>query len=133
MEDVLVPIVAIVAVFAFPLFLLWVILEMRKVNLRNKENMSLIAQGIIPEKEVKQRRTPNRFVSLRNGIVLIGIAVGILVGFSISEGMALTEEKAFWIYTSSILLFLGIGYLIYFFVTRNMTMPSENDADLTQE
>lgn len=133
MEDVLVPIVAIVAVFAFPLFLLWVILELRKVNLRNKENMSLIAQGIIPEKDVKQRQTPNRFVSLRNGIVLIGIAVGILVGFSISEGMALEEEKAFWIYSSSILLFLGIGYLIYFFVTRNITMPSENDADLTQE
>ncbi len=133
MEDVLVPIVAIVGVFGFPLFLLWVILEMRKVNLRNKENMSLIAQGIIPEKDVKQRRTPNRLVSLRNGIVLIGIAVGILVGFSISEGMALIEEKAFWIYSSSILLFLGIGYLIYFFVTRNMTMSSDNETDSSQE
>lgn len=133
MEDVLVPIVAIVGVFGFPLFLLWVILELRKVNLRNKENMSLIAQGIIPEKDVKQRRTPNRFVSLRNGIVLIGIAAGILVGFSISEGMALEEEKAFWIYSSSILLFLGIGYLIYFFVTRNMTMSSDNEPDSSQE
>ncbi len=133
MEDVLVPIVAIVGVFGFPLFLLWVILELRKVNLRNKENMSLIAQGIIPEKDVKQRRTPNRFVSLRNGIVLIGIAAGILVGFFISEGMALEEEKAFWIYSSSILLFLGIGYLIYFFVTRNMTMSSDNEPDSSQE
>jgi hypothetical protein len=133
MEDVLVPIVAIVGVFGFPLFLLWVILEIRKVNLRNKENMSLIAQGIIPEKEAKQKRTPNRFVSLRNGIVLIGIAVGILAGFSISEGMSLEEEKAFWIYSSSILLFLGIGYLVYFFVTRNMTISSENETDLSQE
>ena len=112
MEDVLVPVVAIVGVFGFPLFLLWVILEIRKVNLRNKENMSLIAQGIIPEKDAKQKRTPSRFVSLRNGIVLIGIAVGILVGFSVSEGMALEEEKAFWIYSSSILLFLGINYFV---------------------
>ena len=133
MEDVLVPVVAIVGVFGFPLFLLWVILEIRKVNLRNKENMSLIAQGIIPEKDVKQKRTPSRFVSLRNGIVLIGIAVGILVGFSVSEGMALEEEKAFWIYSSSILLFLGIGYLIYFFATRNMTIPNGNKTDLLQE
>ncbi|HBK41342.1 MAG: DUF6249 domain-containing protein [Petrimonas sp.] len=133
MEDVLVPIVAIVGVFGFPLFLLWVILEIRKVNLRNKENMSLIALGIIPEKDAKQKRTPNRFVSLRNGIVLIGIAVGILAGFSISEGMSLEEEKAFWIYSSSILLFLGIGYLVYFFVTRNMTISSENETDLSQE
>ena len=133
MEDVLVPIVAIVGVFGFPLFLLWEILEIRKVNLRNKENMSLIALGIIPEKDAKQKRTPNRFVSLRNGIVLIGIAVGILAGFSISEGMSLEEEKAFWIYSSSILLFLGIGYLVYFFVTRNMTISSENETDLSQE
>jgi hypothetical protein len=59
--------------------------------------------------------------------------VGILAGFSISEGMSLEEEKAFWIYSSSILLFLGIGYLVYFFVTRNMTISSENETDLSQE
>ena len=127
----LVPIVAIVSTFSFPVLLLWVILEIRKVNLRNKERMALISQGIIPEEDVRIKKTPNRFVSLRNGIILIGIAAGILVGFSISEGMALAEEKAFWIYSSSILLFLGIAYLIYFFVTRNMVMPGENN--LSQE
>ena len=111
----IVPIVAIISAFGFPIALLWVIMELRKVNLRNKERMSLISQGIIPqEEERKQKRSPNRFVSLRNGIVLIGIAIGILVGFSITEGMSLTDEKAFWIYSSSILLFLGIGYLVYF-------------------
>ena len=128
----LVPIVAIVSVFGFPVALLWIILEIRKINLRNRERMTLISQGIIPEEEIRQKRNPNRFVSLRNGIVLIGIAVGILVGFSITEGMSLVEEKAFWIYSSSILLFLGIGYLVYFFTTRNMTMVPET-TDLPQE
>ncbi|MEA5129409.1 DUF6249 domain-containing protein [Proteiniphilum sp.] len=132
MEDILVPIVAIVGVFGFPVALLWVIMELRKVNLRNRERMSLISQGIIPEEEIKQKTNPNRFVSLRNGIVLIGIAVGILVGFSITEGMSLSDEKAFWIYTSSILLFLGIGYLVYFFTTRNMKAVPET-AGLLQE
>lgn len=132
MEDILVPIVAIVSAFGFPVALLWVIMELRKVNLRNRERMSLISQGIIPEEEIKQKTNPNRFVSLRNGIVLIGIAVGILVGFSITEGMSLSDEKAFWIYTSSILLFLGIGYLVYFFTTRNMKAVPET-AGLPQE
>lgn len=132
MEDTLVPIVALVSVFGFPVALLWVIMELRKVNLRNRERMSLISQGIIPEEEIKQKTNPNRFVSLRNGIVLIGIAVGILVGFSITEGMSLSDEKAFWIYTSSILLFLGIGYLVYFFTTRNMKAVPET-AGLLQE
>lgn len=129
----IVPIVAIISAFGFPIALLWVIMELRKVNLRNRERMSLISQGIIPqEEEIKQKRSPNRFVSLRNGIVLIGIAIGILVGFSITEGMSLTDEKAFWIYSSSILLFLGIGYLVYFFTTRNMK-PVPEAADLPQE
>jgi hypothetical protein len=132
MEDILVPIVAIVSAFGFPVALLWVIMELRKVNLRNRERMSLISQGIIPEEEIKQKTNPNRFVSLRNGIVLIGIAIGILVGFSITEGMSLSDEKAFWIYSSSILLFLGIGYLVYFFTTRNMKAVPET-AGLPQE
>ncbi len=132
MENTLVPIVAIVSAFGFPIVLLWVILEIRKVNLRNRERMALISQGIIPEEEVKQKRNPNRFVSLRNGIVLIGIAIGILVGFSISEGMVLEDEKSFWIYSSSILLFLGIGFLVYFFTTRNMKMEAET-LELRQE
>lgn len=132
MEDILVPIVAIVSAFGFPVALLWVIMELRKVNLRNRERMSLISQGIIPEEEIKQKTNPNRFVSLRNGIVLIGIAIGILVGFSITEGMSLSDEKAFWIYSSSILLFLGIGYLVYFFTTRNMKAVPETTG-LPQE
>lgn len=132
MEDILIPIVAIVSVFGFPVVLLWIILEIRKVNLRNRERMSLISQGIMPEEEIRQKKNPNRFVSLRNGIVLIGIAAGILVGFSITEWMSLSDEKAFWIYAASILLFLGIGYLVYFFTTRNMKLEPET-TDFPQE
>lgn len=125
----LVPIFGILGVFFAPVLAIWIILEFRKSKLRNNERMALIAQGIIPPEEArtKQKSNPNRFVSLRNGIVLIGLAIGILVGFFISEQMQLINEKAFWIYTASILLFLGIGYLIYFFVTRNMSMNDANN------
>lgn len=131
----LIPLVAIISVFSVPIVLVWVILEYRKSKLRNTERMALISQGIIPaEEEVQPKKAnPNRFVSLRNGIVLVGIAVGIIVAFFISEGMELYDEKAFAIYTASILLFLGIGYLIYFFVTRNMKIPVEEEGDLSQE
>lgn len=116
-------------VFGMPIVLVWVILEFRKNKNRHNERMSLISQGIIPPDEVNIKRSnPNRFVSLRNGIVLVGLAIGTLTGFFISEGMVLEEEKAFWIYTSSILLFLGIAYLVYFFVTRNLKMFDENET-----
>lgn len=126
----LVPIFGVLGVFFAPVVLVWVILEYRKSKLRNSERMALIAQGIIPaEEEIKLNKTnPNRFVSLRNGIALVGIAVGIIVAFLISEWMGFYEEKAFAIYTASILLFLGIGYLIYFFVTREMKMPINDET-----
>ncbi len=121
---------AILGVFFTPVLLVWVILEYRKSKLRSNERMALISQGIIPpEEEVKPRKpTPNLLISLRNGITFIGIAIGIIVAFFISENMELYEEKAFAIYTASILLFLGIGYLIYFFVTRNMKMPVDDET-----
>lgn len=126
----LVPLFGVLGVFFAPVVLVWVILEYRKSKLRNSERMALIAQGIIPaEEEIKLNKTnPNRFVSLRNGIALVGIAVGIIVAFLISEWMGFYEEKAFAIYTASILLFLGIGYLIYFFVTREMKMPINDET-----
>ncbi len=126
----LVPLFGVLGVFFAPVVLVWVILEYRKSKLRNSERMALIAQGIIPaEEEIKlNKANPNRFVSLRNGIALVGIAVGIIVAFLISEWMGFYEEKAFAIYTASILLFLGIGYLIYFFVTRNLKMPIDDET-----
>ncbi len=124
--DVLTVAVVFFFVFGMPIVLVWIILEFRKNKNRHNERMSLISQGIIPEEEAKPKRNPNRFVSLRNGIVLIGLAAGILIGFTISQNLALTQENAFWIYSASILLFLGIGYLVYFFVTRNMTMNESN-------
>ncbi|MGI6048125.1 MAG: DUF6249 domain-containing protein [Petrimonas sp.] len=131
----LVPIFGVLGVFFAPVLLVWVILEYRKSKLRNSERMALISQGIIPsEEEVKWKKTnPNRFISLRNGIALVGIAVGIIVAFLISEAMGLYEGKAFAIYTASILLFLGIGYLVYFFVTQNMKVPVEDETHLSQE
>lgn len=125
--DVLTVAIVFFFVFGMPIVLVWIILEFRKNKNRHNERMSLISQGIIPEEEVKRKRNPNRFVSLRNGIVLIGLAIGILVGFTIAQNLALSEETAFWIYSASILLFLGIGYLVYFFVTRNITMNDFNN------
>lgn len=126
----LVPLFGVLGIFFAPVILVWVILEYRKSKLRNSERMALIAQGIIPaEEEIKLNKTnPNRFVSLRNGIALVGISVGIIVAFLISEWMGFYEEKAFAIYTASILLFLGIGFLIYFFVTRNLKMPIDDET-----
>ena len=130
----LVPLLAIFCIFGLPI-LMAIILGTQWIKARNQERMGLINQGIIPPDSSKKKRNPNRFVSLRNGIILVCLGIGIIVGFLISNFSYSNEVRisSFFSLSASIVFFLGIGYLIYFFVTRNMKMPKDDETDFSQE
>ena len=128
----LIPIIAILSIIALPIAT-GLVIGLTSVKNQHKERMGLIQQGIIPPNNPKKKATPNRLVSLRNGIILICFGVGILVGFIVSNLYNEFKISSFFTVGASIAIFLGVGYLIYFFVTRNMKMPTENEADLLQE
>jgi len=130
MEDVLIPIVAILSTIALPVVTALVLI-LRKLNADHNERMALINQGIIPPNEPKKKTNPNRMVSLRNGIILAALGIGIIVGFLCSQYLVIGDENKFWITSASIVFFLGVGYLVYFLVTRNM--PREGEEDQPRE
>ena len=80
----LVPIIAILSTIALPVAT-GLILGFKKLNADHIERMGLIKQGIIPpvapKRKPKQQSTPNRYVSLRNGIILISLGIGFITGF----------------------------------------------------
>ena len=125
-EDVLIPIIAILSAVALPIVTALVLI-LRKLNADHNERMALINQGIIPPNEPKKKTNPNRLVALRNGIILAALGVGIIVGFLCSQYLVIGEENKFWITSASIVFFLGVGYLVYFLVTRNIPIKSEED------
>jgi hypothetical protein len=126
MENVLIPIVSILSAVALPIVTALVLI-LRKLNADHNERMALINQGIIPPNEPKKKTNPNRLVALRNGIILAALGVGIIVGFLCSQYLVIGEENKFWITSASIVFFLGVGYLVYFLVTRNIPIKSEED------
>lgn len=130
MEDVLIPIVAILSTIALPIVTALVLI-LKKLNADHNERMALINQGIIPPNEPKKKTNPNRMVSLRNGIILAALGIGILVGFLCSQYLVIGEENKFWIMSASIVFFLGVGYLVYFLATRNM--PRESQIEQPRE
>lgn len=130
MEDVLIPIVAILSTIALPIVTALVLI-LKKLNADHNERMALINQGIIPPNEPKKKTNPNRLVSLRNGIILAALGIGILVGFLCSQYLVIGEENKFWIMSASIVFFLGVGYLVYFLATRNM--PRESQIEQPRE
>ena len=123
MEDVLIPIVAILSTIALPIVTALVLI-LKKLNADHNERMALINQGIIPPNEPKKKTNPNRLVSLRNGIILAALGIGILVGFLCSQYLVIGEENKFWIMSASI-VFSWVGYLVYFLATRNMLRESQ--------
>ncbi|MDD2246898.1 MAG: DUF6249 domain-containing protein [Proteiniphilum sp.] len=125
MED-LIAIIAIVCIFGLPV-IAGIILGMRAIKSRNDERMGLINQGIIPPDTPKKKADPNRLVSLRNGIVLVALGIGIIVGFLCSEYLAIGEGNEFWVTGASVVFFLGIGYLIYFLVTQKMPLTQQKE------
>ena len=129
MED-LIPIVAILCAVGLPIAT-GLVIGLNAIRNEHRERMGLIEQGIIPPNKTKQKSNPNRLVSLRNGIVLIALGIGIIVGFLCSEYLVIGHGNEFWVTGVSVVFFLGIGYLVYFLATRKMFFgPQQEENEL---
>jgi uncharacterized membrane protein len=125
----LIPLLAIICVIGLPV-VTGLVLGIQWIQARNKERMGLINQGIIPPDSPKRRRrTPNRLVSLRNGIVLIALGIGIIVGLLCSEHLVIGQDNTFWVVGASVVFFLGVGYLTYFLVVQKMPIPEQRELE----
>ena len=129
MED-LIPIVAILCAVGLPIAT-GLVIGLNAIRNEHRERMGLIEQGIIPPNKTKQKSNPNRLVSLRNGIVLIALGIGIIVGFLCTEYLVIGHGNEFWVTGASVVFFLGIGYLVYFLATRIMIFgPQQEENEL---
>ena len=76
---------------------------------RHKERLALIEKGADPA--LFQSKKGNSNASMRFGMFLIGVALGILTGNILTETTALKEEVA---YFSMIFLFGGVSLVMYY-------------------
>ena len=90
-------------------------------HLSNKEKMAMIERGIDPG---LQKATPKPFISLKFGLLLVGLGLGLLVAmFSVRGvfGPEMTsgeEGQAAAIYFGCIGIFGGLGLIISYFVEK---------------
>lgn len=84
---------------------------------KHKENLELIKQGIVPATQAKP--TPNKYRSLRNGFLCVGIAIGLILGIILKTVFTLSEDTGFFILAACILLFLGLAYILFYLVTKD--------------
>ncbi len=123
-----IPIIAILSSVALPIVVAWILI-LKKINVTHKERMGLIQQGIIPPNEPKRKSTPNRYVTLRNGTIFIALGIGLIVGVLGTQELGYGDVYAMLFVTASTVFFLGIGYLLFFLITKNVKEYNRIDLD----
>jgi predicted MFS family arabinose efflux permease len=101
MVEVLVPLSAFALTFG-----MWYIF----ITARNKERLALIEKGGSPD----LFKINSGFRSLKLGLFLVGVAIGIIAGYYLKEG-GMDETPAFF---SMIFLFGGIALVVTHFLEK---------------
>ena len=110
----LIPITAIIFTFGIlGAIIFWYI------YIRHKERTKLMDMGLTPQEardyfREQERKPKNPYSSLKWGILLSMIGIGLFIGILLDE-MGFKESLT----GVMVLLFGGIGFLIYFFVVLN--------------
>lgn len=87
--------------------------------LRNKENMALIEKGIDP-KLGENRPAPYR--SLKNGLILLGAGLGLLLAFMLDAYILPENDKNAFLYFAFIAIGGGIGLIYSYRIEKKETL-----------
>lgn len=82
------------------------------VSTRNKERMALIERGATAE-EIFTARRISKFSALKNGLFLIGVALGLIFAAILSYA---TELNPVALYFAFAFFFGGLGLLIFYVI-----------------
>lgn len=87
----------------------------------NKEKMAMIERGIDPG---VHKATPKPFLSLKFGLLLVGLGIGLVVALFVSRGMFNGEMndnesgQAVALYFGSIGIFGGLGLIVSYAIEK---------------
>ncbi len=124
LEDTLIPIVAIVFAVGLPIIMV-IILGVQAQKGRHAERLAMIEKGVVLEEPEKKA---NRYHALRNGLVMVGLALGLIIGLFVDPYLP-NYGKCFSLGIPAFtILFGGIGFIIYFFFSRK-AQEKENNKD----
>lgn len=124
-EGIIIPVLGILCAIALPLVL--VILSVYwTVTSKHKEKMAMIERGIDPNENDPERK-PNRYGSLRNGLLMIGLAIGTIAGIFLARTMK-EEYEMFLIIVAMIVVCGGIAFTSYFFISKKLMEQEEKNS-----
>lgn len=114
---------AIIGLFILPAVAILVIGILYVVG-RHKERMSMIEHGVTLEQPKKRPVSLSR--SLCNGLVLIGLALGLILGLYAKPYI----EDGEWLIPGFIMLGGGIGFVVYYLIAFKLRKKDGSGEDV---
>lgn len=122
--ELLIPIIAIICAVGLPVILGAYVL-VKLITSNNKERLELAKHGIVPP--TRSKPAPNKYRSLRNGILCIGIALGLIAGLLLTTGKMYEYYVEFLMITTSTIMGMGIAYIAFYLIVKDKDI--ENDGE----
>lgn len=119
-QEILIPILGMILAIGLPL-----VLAMMFTKFRHEERMAMIDKGVTLEEPAKK---VNRYAALRNGLFMVGLSFGAIVGLFVSPYMPTYSDWADLSVPIMAVLFGGVSFVLYFFISRSMELK-EKDSE----
>jgi FtsH-binding integral membrane protein len=84
----------------------------------NKEKMAMIERGMDPGLAKPRASAPTPFLSLKFGLLLVGIGLGLIVALFTVKGTGMDEEEGVAIFFGFVGIFGGLGLIISYVVEK---------------
>ncbi len=125
--DLLIEVLGIVCAVGLPLFLA-IIATYMTIKGRHEEKMAMIEKGVLFEEKTRPERKPGRYNALRNGICMIGLSLGVIVGMVIDSYISSESDWYYLLVPAITVLFGGGAFIVYFILSRSL-MEKERRED----
>lgn len=94
MNELWIPILGVICAVGMPV-LLGIIASYMTIKSKHEEKMAMIEKGIVLEEAMRPERRPNRYNTLRNGIFMIGLSLGVIVGMMVDSAFTYDSDWFF--------------------------------------
>ncbi|MBB2150208.1 hypothetical protein GM920_15005 [Pedobacter sp. LMG 31462] len=85
----------------------------------NKEKMAMIERGMEPGLARPRTSAPTPFLSLKFGLLLVGLGIGLLVALFTVRATGIDDEEGVAVYFGCLSIFGGLGLIISYAVEKN--------------
>lgn len=85
----------------------------------NKEKMAMIERGMDPGLAKSRPSAPMPFVSLKFGLLLVGLGLGLIVALFTVRNIGLDDEEGVAVYFGCLSIFGGLGLIVSYAMEKN--------------